>query len=644
MERDGGSTDTRRAAYSPVVSPPQSVWGSGLWRWILSIIALNVTVAVFATQIFSQGYPLGMDTFSHLPKVLYLEKLGLASWYYDWYAGFPLFLFYPPLSYLLAYMPISMGVDGLLSYKVVEFIFLMVTPLVFYWLCRVLRMGRTQSLCATLIFGLIPSTVVNSVMFGRYPNIVSYPFFIATVAVVVGLIQHPTKRGMVLASTLFSLTLFMHHLSAYALALVIFIFAFGALFERTTVRQALTRFLSATGSLGLGVIISSVWIVPFLLYLRYYSGVGLNPLVSEMAPLAVLGFTAFIVGLHYMAKRVFRTINAVGRSTFVWMVSFILLGTYWLPVDYLLPFAGEVDLMRFQLFAAVPVAIWLMSIRQYPWLKVKRLLWASFRIQKVQVLVIVLLLANVAVGGAIFQYQPTIVAQQVYVDEPPQPVLEYLKSSEDYGRVLPIEVPYWVYLVPTETGKPLIDGWYPQGNLLKPVKSIRETLDTVNDDNVYRLLIRDADRFGVKWVLLGNSSRLYLFAGTHFTPVVVNPPYILLENEHPIPYVETSTPSHVEWTKEKDTIRLTLITLNENATVTVKEAFFPGWMATDNSDSLSLDSNDIGFIQFTVRERGVHEIILQFDPYEEILRQQIENVTRTLGIEPNELLPPYPRR
>lgn len=609
-----------------------------MWRWILPIIALNAAVAVFATQIFSQGYPLGMDTFSHLPKVLYLEKLGLASWYYDWYGGFPLFLFYPPLSYLLAYIPISMGVDGFLSYKFVEFLFLMVTPLVFYRLCRVFELGRRESLCATLIFGLIPATVANSVVFGRYPTIVSYPFFLATVAIMVRLIQRPTKRGIGLTAVFFSLTLFMHHLSAYNLALVIFIFAFGALFQRTTVRQALTRFLSAAGSLGLGLVLSSVWIVPFVLYLHYYSGVGLNPSIVGMAPLATVGFTAFIIGLHYAAKRLFPTANVVGRSIFVWVMSFLLLGSYLLPVEYLLPFAGEVDLMRFQLYASVPLAIWLMSTRRYPWLRLKKFLRSSFRIQKVQVWVIVFLLTNVIVGGVIYQH-PTILAQQIYVDEPPQPVLEYLKNSEEYGRVLPIEVPYWVYLVPSQTGKPLIDGWYPQGNLLKPVKNIRETLDIVDDDNVYRLLISDADRFGVNWVLLGNSSKRYLFADSHFTPVVVSPPYVLFENEHKVTYIETSPPSHVEWTKEKDTIRMTLITLSENVTVTVKEAFFPAWVATDNSRPLSLSSNDIGFIQFTVQERGVHEVILQFDPYDEILRRQIENVTRTLGIEPDKLLP-----
>ncbi|MFQ5997676.1 MAG: 6-pyruvoyl-tetrahydropterin synthase-related protein [Candidatus Bathyarchaeia archaeon] len=602
----------------------------GPLKWISAIVLVNFTVAAFATQIFSTGFPLGMDTFSHLPKIFYLAKFGVASWYFDWYGGYPLFIFYPPLSYLIGYGPIALGLDPLFSYKAVEFTALLVTPLVFYFFARKLGISEKRALYGTLIFSLVPFTIQNSVVFGRFANIIGYPFFLLALISLVGLLHRFTKPRILLTAVFFSMTLLTHHLSAYILGLIMFVYILGFLLENSSARQKIVNALSVGGSLSLGILISSFWAVPFLLYVRYYGMIGADSSIISGLPFS-LGIFGFLVMLsHYLVKKAFPTTNFQYRTLFVWMVLFFILGTTYVPVDFILPFGGEVDLVRFQLYAAIPLAIIIVSIRKYPFSGVRHVVKSMAKVHKAHFWIIILLALNAASGLIVYQTSSTVVAQQIYVKEPPNELIAYLQNSNDYGRILPISVPYWVYLMPHYTNKPLIDGWYPQGSIISPVKQVpwtidRQTLDAVDDDEIYRFFITHADGLGIKWVLLGNE-RMYLFEGTSFRPILSGSDYVLMENVNEVFYVTIVPKVTVDWERGKDSIAIEFVASEVDTEVRVKEAFFPGWMAIDNAREVPLSSDAYGFITFKVEKSGYHRVELVFKPYGDIVPESLEEL------------------
>ena len=109
-----------------------------------TLISLTVTVPRFGP-----GIPMGVDTTSHLYKILFLQywwKVGLNPfWSSDWYAGSPALLLYPPLSYYLTAGVAMLGVGPLLAYKLVDALFYSLTPLLIYFLCKELGFQRGES-------------------------------------------------------------------------------------------------------------------------------------------------------------------------------------------------------------------------------------------------------------------------------------------------------------------------------------------------------------------------------------------------------------------------------------------------------------------------------------------------------------------
>ncbi|MEM2942935.1 MAG: hypothetical protein QXT81_05895, partial [Candidatus Bathyarchaeia archaeon] len=78
------------------------------------ILSLVVSFLVAAAR-FSPGIPQGVDSTSHLSKILFMfnwyNKLGyIPSWYPDWYCGTPFLLLYSPLSYMLTFAVALLGI------------------------------------------------------------------------------------------------------------------------------------------------------------------------------------------------------------------------------------------------------------------------------------------------------------------------------------------------------------------------------------------------------------------------------------------------------------------------------------------------------------------------------------------------------
>jgi len=599
-------------------------------KLIVTIFAVNLAAAVFATQIFTSGFPIGMDSFSHLPKVLFLDKYGIASWHFEWYAGYPLFIFYPPLSYLLAHFPTLGGSDPLLSYKGVEIFFLMLTPYVFYKLCRKMEVEPTRALYATLFFSIIPFTLQNSIAFGRFPTIVAYPFFLATIFYVIDILETHSWRSVGAAAGFFSITLLTNHLAAYILTLIVIIYCIARIFERSENRWKLREVLSLWGVVALGLAIASIWLIPFIVYTYFWGYGGIAPSAIAALPFAIPIFLLLTSGLYWLARLLTPKSNYHSRVVFTWMTLFLLLGSTLLPVEYLLPLGAELDLLRLQLYASAAVAIFLVTLVNY------RLTQSNFgtnlrrNLRKIRVWLVVLIALNVLTVGVTVHYFDTTVADEIYIDEPiPRPIINYLRSFDGYGRIMAVDCPYQIYLLPHETGKPMIGGWYPQGCIIKSVGQVKKTINSSGNETIFRHLADNAEEYGIRWVLLGNSSRLHLFEESTFKPVIEASRFTLLENSVNITYIYSEpNVEAVRWTQQKDTIKISLETNIETTKITVKEAYFPGWYAFDNNNSIPISESEYGFITFQIEEAREHNILLVFDAYEKLRETDVFH-TRT---------------
>jgi len=587
---------------------------------------INLLTAIYATQLFSANYPLGMDSFSHLPKLLYVVDNGWTSWFFDWYAGMPFFLFYPPLAYMLAYLPTLLGLDSMLSYKLVEVLFILATPVTLYFFCRRLRLSREQAAYVILIFSLIPFVPLNSIVFGRFTNIVALPFYIIALIFFFEAVESYSKRSMLLAGGFFALTLLTHHLSAYILVITVAILLLNVLAGREDFKVKFRKVFSLGSPMVLGLILSSFWLLPFLLYLRYWHQVSFNPSSLYYIPIASVVFVLMVIGISLFLSKVLRLKDLYSRVILTWAILFLIYGAYFVPANVLLPGGAEIDLMRFQLYASIPLAIILVTKENYDFRGILRRLFGEKL--NIPFLIVLLLTVNVVAGAAILASTSEVIAQEVDVGRIPPAVENYLASKQDFGRVLAVDSPYWVYLLPYYTGKRLIDGWYPQGSILVMLKKVEKiyTLNSCKDDKLIRHFIDRAEDYGIKWVLVGSQGRHYLLEDSNFKPVLEAEGMTLYENLSRISYVDSNPPVEASWSWSKDEIRLDIETSAEHTTIIIKEAYFPAWKAYDNGVNIPLEQSELGFMKLNIEGKGKHKIRLIFEKYDEKLSKEIKMV------------------
>ncbi|KYH38668.1 MAG: hypothetical protein AYL30_003560 [Candidatus Hecatellales archaeon B24] len=586
---------------------------------------INLLTAVYAAQLFSAGYPLGMDSFSHLPKLLYVAENGWSSWFFDWYAGMPFFLFYPPLAYMIAYLPTLLGLNPMLSYKLTEVLFILITPAVLYLFCRRLKLSGEQSAFAVLIFSLIPFVPLNSVVFGRFTNIVALPFYLTALIFFFEAIEKWSKRSMLLAGAFFALTLLTHHLSAYILVITVAILLLNVLVGKEGFKVKFKKVFSLGSPVVLGFILSSFWLLPFLLYLRYWHQVSFNPSSLYYIPVASVIFVLTVLGVSLLSGRLSKLNDFHSRVMLTWTILFFIYGAYFIPGSLLLPAGGEIDLMRFQFYASIPLSIVLVTREKYDFKGVSRRVFGEETLST-PFLIVLLLTVNVVAGASILASTPEVVAKEVDVGRIPPEIQSYLASRQDFGRVLAVDCPFWVYLLPYYTGKRLIDGWYPQGSILVMLKKVEKicTLNSCKDDKLIRHFIERAGDYGVKWVLIGKYGRHYLLENSSFKPVLEAEGITLYENTEQVTYVDASPPVEVSWSWSKDEIKLSLETSAEQTTIIVKEAYFPAWKAYDNGLKIPLEQSELGFMKFKVEGKGKHEIRIVFEDYDKKLSEKIK--------------------
>jgi len=234
---------------------------------LAAVIALNLATVSIR---FLNGLPLGVDSTSHLFRVMlmsksYQENEYVPRWNPNWYGGTPLFLLYPPLSYYLTFVVSLAGLGPILAYKLVDSTFYLLGPVGVYYLSRNIGVDKRVGILAAFLFSFSPTIVENYLFYDRFPSTVSLPlvclFIIALCQV---LADRRAWLFLIFSGVLFGTILLIHHLSALCAALLGLLLTLAkALMDRKARNLAWSAsFLTIIFLIGFSL--SSFWLFPFI--------------------------------------------------------------------------------------------------------------------------------------------------------------------------------------------------------------------------------------------------------------------------------------------------------------------------------------------------------------------------------------------
>jgi hypothetical protein len=185
----------------------------------------------------------------------------------------------------------------------------------------------------------------------------------------------------------------------------------------------------------------------------------------------------------------------------------------------------------------------------------------------------------------------------------PPKIITYFRNDASQGRILGINVPFWIYVLPIYANKTIIDGWYPQTKLVAPLVNINDyrldDLETAPNQtarlDTWKELISQAQLLDITWVMIGDNGTLAteIMHNTNFTEQLIVPygnvNLVIYKSVTVSSYVETE-PSNFNLTSltraNPDQIEMTFQPVQQESSVLVKEAYFPTWASTANGAPL----------------------------------------------------------
>jgi len=232
--------------------------------------------------------------------------------------------------------------------------------------------------------------------------------------------------------------------------------------------------------------------------------------------IVVVALASVVALVLYNSKRVMEA-DCSGQFLALWFSTFFWLGLGY----YAIPLAGlpvlhavwrSLDVHRFWLYLSVPIALLAGKT-------VGHLARSAFRSRHFVFLGLALTVILVgAVAKAGYSITQDINPHLPYTTQNsgiPTELLTYLRLESEYGRILPVRCPLWVYVLPSYTEKSLIDGWYPQEKLLPALLRITDyrinDLETMsNRTQEWKKLLEQNQDLGIHWVLVGNANSTLL--------------------------------------------------------------------------------------------------------------------------------------
>ncbi|HKM75711.1 MAG TPA: 6-pyruvoyl-tetrahydropterin synthase-related protein [Candidatus Bathyarchaeia archaeon] len=678
------------------------------YAWHALVFAVAISCIITLPR-FAPGIPMGIDTTSHLYRVLFLSewlRRGVFPfWSPDWYGGSPTLLLYPPLGYFFSVGLSMLGVDPLLSYKIVDAVFYCLAPLTLYSLAREFGFSKGESAFASALYSVVPEVIENYLFYDRFPTVVAIPIFCAFI-----IMFHRALMGsrrlfdLLMSILLMSALLLTHHLSALIAGIVALLII---VVERGKIDMS--RSIPDLVAIGFGTLcLSAFWFVPFAESLRLFSGnnfynrnvifpfitisyFGINVVVYL---LGIVQFSIALFAIHPILKEIYTNHLHFQPSYFV-ILLLVGMGLYETGISLasiLLTYFGQsVVILSFVCFLgqflfveqtkqmseknrvlvivfwfiiflwiglgyyALPL-IWLPYVRE-AWIRTMDVyrIWlylalpmsalASFGLKKlfskapsklISVGLVILLATPIAAGVLLkVNYASTAPVNGVlpYTTsnaEIPQPILDYFRHDSSSGRILGINVPFWIYVLPNYVDKPILDGWYPQTKLLTPLVNVNDyridDLETTPNLTsrlvIWRGLIAQADLLDITWVMVGGWALAdqLMIAGRFVEQLsvlcptaqgfidlilfkIVRAPSFVVMSSSDFGVQNVSQPN-------PDEIVLTFSDSARSSEVLVKEAYFPTWQAMDGNHVIQVErENSTGYILLTI-PAGVTEVIL----------------------------------
>ncbi len=311
----------------------------------------------------------------------------------------------------------------------------------------------------------------------------------------------------------------------------------------------------------------------------------------------------------------------------LWFVIFLWIGLGYRSLPLLwLPYISDfwiktMDVYRIWLYLALPMSL----------LAAIGLLRSSNRIWNRRPVLTLLLLALVITpiaSGVVLKANYTfnqsvngLLPYSAANAEIPPSVINYFRNDPSSGRILGINVPFWIYVLPNYVGKPILDGWYPQSKLVTPLVNINdyrlddlETTDEATRLETWGSLVGNSTLLDITWVMVGvvpgNSSVSYslisAITDANFTQQVVIPYQsveLLIFKAKNAPSLVDAKGTIVDAVSQPtpDKIIVTLSTEPVTATILIKEAYFPTWAAEANGQSLNVQrESSTGYMLVTV--------------------------------------------
>ncbi|WP_455278441.1 6-pyruvoyl-tetrahydropterin synthase-related protein [[Eubacterium] cellulosolvens] len=644
------------------------------------------------------GIPQGVDSASHLSKILFMvkwyDRLGyIPSWFPDWYCGTPFLLLYSPLSYFLTFSLANIGKDVINTYKFVDASFFILTPIAVYLLGRELKLNIREASWSALIFGLTPTVIGNYIFYDRFPNIIALPIICLLLVTFIRMLSRKSIKWFAASILLLGIVILTHHLSA----LITFFILFLALLSLTTsFAEFKSNLLKFLGVIFGGIALTSFWLINFI---QASSQIADNPFYNRTMEFPfiklsyalynymileqgiihfILAISAILLWISKDFKKLkivltlfllflgmaffeigyetYLYIQIIGQalvivaliflSCFVilrtqrskynrynfflalWFVSFFWLGLgyYAIPIvetPLLQSIWRSLDVYRFWLFLSLPIAYLGGTL-------IEGVICRMQRNKKLLLLVVILILlfsgGIVKSVSLLHQDVNPHLPYTVQNSEIPIELLNYLRSQNDYGRILPIRCPMWIYMIPSYTGKNLIDGWYPQEKLLPSLLNISDyrinDLETTeNRTEVWKNLIDQNQELGIHWVIVGNSNTTFIQNLTDST--FKQDAFIthkggnltILKNTAPNSFIQLITETGVvDYDFERPSPERINVKITDrflNAKIFVREAYYFGWIAKVDNNTLSVMSTHEGFMQ-TAPESNPNQTIFEY--------------------------------
>ena len=468
---------------------------SQAWRRELVLILVMVILFLLSfNKLVTDGIPMTPDDPSFILRVGHLVKYGLVPWSHWWYGGFPLFLFNPPIPFVLTWLFIRIfNLNLFFGYRLFETISFVAIPACFYILCRKYALNTVQSLLATIFFSFAPGIIYMNLAHGQFSQIVAFPFGLLAIGFFHEFIT--SGKNLKYACLFVALTILSHVLTAYLLFLWFTIEVLVNVIRVSRREKIIYVFYSKLVQPLKVLIYSSIacafFIIPFILqFSSAYEGAvpdygGMNVSVNSL-PITIGIFHAVFIPL--ITVRVLRKLKMENLILLaVFYLTFILGLGRLTPILQLLPLSPVLPGERFFLYALIPASMIIGSIV------------GSFH--KPRKIVLFIMLLFLLANAAAFHFLFTDMSRpQRY---PPSEVISYLNSRTEDAKILTFYTsPIWAYDLPLFTEKQLVDGLDPVSRLAPDHLYYWSKLDRlISGSEAQRHYVTFADEYGIGWIL-----------------------------------------------------------------------------------------------------------------------------------------------